>query len=906
MSAHVLDLLSAASLDELLLETAVQGAVVLALALASLGLWRRASAAWRHFGLTIALVGTLGLPLLRLVTPALGLPGRNAPAGVEQASHGPTEVAVRESAVETPAEPALVAETRVSGFPGPSTRATPPATGVAPGVEGPFMQAWTSVIRSRLLFFVWLAGALVALLPMAIGRLRLQGWVRQQADGLGPAWSHTRDALAFSRPALTRLRFVDAAPGSMPMTWGVLRPTIALPADGASWPETRRRDVLLHEFAHVARRDCLTEVLGRIACAARWYDPLAWLALRRMRLERERACDDLVLRAGREAAGYAESLVAIARQARQQRVAAFAGLALARRSTLHARIGSLLARGHNRSGVTLRHGLATAFGVTAVLGSASALRARPATEEPRLPILTLLTIPSPPPAPLRSESGDAVVESRGERRVAEDARTAGLPPVPGISVRDVSIAPARSAASALRAPTFSVTAPAATQRQASAATVCDTSSAGNRRRGSNTSHSISSNRGERVWQVQWSSNGCVLVVQARGDVEWNADLTDVASLSRGGSITVESDDGRTVRRYVVRSRNGTLERFYTVDDAARPFDAEARAWLEAFLVALDRRTGFAADIRLPRMLAREGVDGALREIALVEGDYAQRIYYTRLLALRELSSGELQQALAATARRVGSDYEMAELLIAFAKARRFDAASYPAYVQALGTIGSSYELRRAASVMLARDDLPPDAVRGVLQAAAAIDSDYEKAELLVSMGRRYAMNDATRPIYVEALRSISGDYERRRVMETILRGGALDTATLRALVATTRDMRGDFEVGEVLLRLGRQGAATSATAEFFAATRQIRGDHEKSRVLAAVAGREDLTASALLELIGAAGTIKSDYECAQVLVAVARAHALGGEAREAYERAAATIDSDHEYGRALSALRRAR
>ena len=56
-----------------------------------------------------------------------------------------------------------------------------------------------------------------------------------------------------------------------------------LPRDAAAWSDARLRVVLLHELAHVRRRDCATFTLARLACAARWFDPLAWIAAARLR-----------------------------------------------------------------------------------------------------------------------------------------------------------------------------------------------------------------------------------------------------------------------------------------------------------------------------------------------------------------------------------------------------------------------------------------------------------------------------------------------------------------------------------------------------------------------------------------------------------------------------------------------
>ena len=98
-----------------------------------------------------------------------------------------------------------------------------------------------------------------------------------------------------------------------PLVTGCFRPAILLPPSSLAWSGALRRNVLRHEFAHVQRRDCLWSALGALICAAWWFHPLAWWALRRMRDEAERACDDLVLRSGVLPADYASHLIRVAR-----------------------------------------------------------------------------------------------------------------------------------------------------------------------------------------------------------------------------------------------------------------------------------------------------------------------------------------------------------------------------------------------------------------------------------------------------------------------------------------------------------------------------------------------------------------------------------------------------------------
>ncbi len=79
---------------------------------------------------------------------------------------------------------------------------------------------------------------------------------------------------------------------------GWLRPELLVPADIAErFSVAQIRGMLLHEMAHVRRRDVLWTWLALGLCALHWFNPLAWLALRRFHADRELACDAAALRA---------------------------------------------------------------------------------------------------------------------------------------------------------------------------------------------------------------------------------------------------------------------------------------------------------------------------------------------------------------------------------------------------------------------------------------------------------------------------------------------------------------------------------------------------------------------------------------------------------------------------------
>src|SRR5687767_456928 len=133
------------------------------------------------------------------------------------------------------------------------------------------------------------------------------------------------------------------SPGvTTPFVSGVFRPLILVPPDAVTWSPDRLRVVLLHELAHVRRRDCLTQLVARIACAIHWFNPLIWIAARRLRIERERACDDAVLAAGVRGSDYAHHLIDIAKTAPPLQLVQAAGVAMAHRSQLEGRLMSIL------------------------------------------------------------------------------------------------------------------------------------------------------------------------------------------------------------------------------------------------------------------------------------------------------------------------------------------------------------------------------------------------------------------------------------------------------------------------------------------------------------------------------------------------------------------------------------
>jgi beta-lactamase regulating signal transducer with metallopeptidase domain/HEAT repeat protein len=312
----------------------IKATVVLLAALAVTRVMERGSAISRHLVWFVSLGALLLIPALAswsplrfailpadAVTPDVGAP----------ATRGPTSTNTTPSVA-----PAFAAPNTLS--PTPNVEAT---VNTVRSIVSPKMQ-WFGILRDpQVLFVIWAAVAILFAGWLAYGALTVHRIIRRSRpldsqDWMNPLWEVADRLQLDSAPRLVRSE--DA---KMPFACGLLRPTIVLPAECDSWTLDRRRAVLLHELAHVRRRDLVGHTVGRFACALYWFHPLVWTAAKRLRSESERACDDLALNCGARASDYAEHLLDIVTGVRHHATPAVA-LAMARRKEFEGRMLAIL------------------------------------------------------------------------------------------------------------------------------------------------------------------------------------------------------------------------------------------------------------------------------------------------------------------------------------------------------------------------------------------------------------------------------------------------------------------------------------------------------------------------------------------------------------------------------------
>jgi len=324
------------SLMSLLVESTVKASLVMLAALAAVACLRRQSAALRHWMLSAAIVAALAAPLAGLVMPRWHLP------------------------LDAMPRPRLIAA------PAPATAATAaPSDAAAPDLQSGPNAALPGL--NTLITSAWMAGAAVSVLVLLIGLGRL-AWIASSARRVTSGrWAAAADAVARDYGLRRPVVLLQSDHPSLLVTWGFAQPRVILPRTAPDWTDARIRVVLSHEFAHIKRGDWLIQMVAEIARAGYWFNPVMWIACRRLRQESEQATDDVVLHAGIDGSDYAAHLLDLARAFSRHRPWLPAP-AIARPSSLERRVSAMLNTHVNRAPITrsARLGVIAALSAVAI------------------------------------------------------------------------------------------------------------------------------------------------------------------------------------------------------------------------------------------------------------------------------------------------------------------------------------------------------------------------------------------------------------------------------------------------------------------------------------------------------------------------------------------------------------
>jgi TonB family protein len=326
----------------LFLDSVIKSSLLLLVTFATVWLLRRSSAATRHFVLAAGLTCAALSPALALAVPAwrveFPMPAAaRTSSGVVVANQVSTETidgASSQAAATT--TPALASPARLPAFTG------------------------------RQMLALWGVGVAAALLSLFAGFARL-GWIARRSEPAAhKGWLDVLSHVA-ARHGLSRMpRLLQSRHPSLLVTWGLMQPTVLLPVSAPEWRRDRMRVVLDHELAHIARHDWVMQMGAELLRCVYWFNPLVWVACRRLRQESEQACDDRVLGMGHAGPAYAAHLLDLARAFRSSDRVWIPAVAIARPSSLERRVAAMLTSDVNRQPVSPRIALAIVLLLLAV------------------------------------------------------------------------------------------------------------------------------------------------------------------------------------------------------------------------------------------------------------------------------------------------------------------------------------------------------------------------------------------------------------------------------------------------------------------------------------------------------------------------------------------------------------
>lgn len=322
--------------------------VLAALACMYLTLARRAQPALRHAVAVGSLFAVVLLPVASKLLPAVNLPVLKASIPTLTVKlDQPGSLTIDTSPDLTP-PPATLGAMAVPAKAAVAARPVPVhMTGtrelVARAIA--FARAAVSSSRNWIRFAVvmWVLVALALFVRLAVAFTRAYRITSRAALSRD---EFLRVEVERASRALGVTRWIDIALSNeiaVPMVIGVGNPRVVLPVRSRQWSRDRLYVVLLHEIAHIRRRDCASMLFARVVSSLLWFHPLVVMLSRDVRRESERACDQLVLSTGVRGSDYAEHLVSIARLSSLRDPLATSTLAFAARSTLEQRVFSILA-----------------------------------------------------------------------------------------------------------------------------------------------------------------------------------------------------------------------------------------------------------------------------------------------------------------------------------------------------------------------------------------------------------------------------------------------------------------------------------------------------------------------------------------------------------------------------------
>ncbi len=825
------------------LDAAWRGAVVLFAALLLTRAMRQRSAAARH-------LVWVGAVVVQLLLPAFGFWGGwrwNVAVPHAIASALPVEMPRATAEITSTAAPAVSFTSGRAGvrdatkdeatIAGPSGVSVGEGSGRSISPVEPTRQARTGwfdhftagVTRWQVFVTLWIVGALFVVLRLLVGTRVVAGLAKRGARVDDGNWlslmQRVSNALDIARP-LTLLRGDRCG---VPVTWGIVHPVVLLPADADTWSEERRHFVLVHEMAHVKRLDALTQLLGQLALALFWFNPLIWLANRRLQMEREHACDDYVIRLGTTPSLYAEELLAMVRDlgaGNRTMQPTFAALAMARRSEFEGRMLSILDPVLDRH--PLRTGRVLAAALTGLVFILPLAALHPYQAAPASPDgFENAGVPSFGAAVRDSHAGtnsnEAGATSANDWRGPESsasvssAVTAAAPEIAGVTiVRDTG-----------------------STRQGGAvlpSVACDGERIG--MTGSFSSHVDDEDGLINILVVRVTEGRCISA-SLSGAFTFTANEDGIATVGGGSRAVFKERTAAIERELTVTARPDGSGR-YEYREAGReaPYNADAQRWFATFLPTVLTEASINTEARVARWQSQGGVANVIDHIGALTSTGSKRAHYRQLLAEpTSLSAMERDRIVQSASENLrASSGDLRAVLTLAVPDTTLSAQTRAAWEAALASMSSG---DKAAVLRTYGETNDRETLLSVARVARTIGSSGDRSRVLSALVERFlqAGDRGLVEAYFDVVATVGSSGDKSSVLKRSIEFASVSDAIVQQIIRTARTVASSGDRSAVLSRLVARDVVTSQALrdEFFQAVEEIPSSSDRRAVLSVAA-----------------------------------------------------------------------
>jgi len=883
-----------------------QGIAVSMAAACLIRLCRRPNAATRYAGWWLALVTIAALPLtelgVRFSTPLA--PGRVV--GAFDAYFSPSDARRPDAGhpstliASVPNLPIAV-ETITASAVGDATN-MPAAKSIESRLL-PKLPVTTFHVRDRwalVLFAMWLLGA-ACMLARPLWSITHIARIRRRAVPLSAEHQARLEAWLRVSGGSRRVRLCEAAGVPTPMSVGLLNPLIVIPGELASQLSPAEFDhLLLHELAHVRRKDNWTHLIQKLVEAVLFFHPAVWWIGRKLELERESACDDWAVSMTGQARPYAASLAKLVEVSAPLREPMLATGVFRRARQISVRIERLLDRRRNAN-ARISRSLILAIvvvlvSITAISSQTGAVLARPATQVTEHPAITAAPAGEDQDDVQVQELVDRIQQLKEQLRQAENMVRKARKVTPRADKQvqaaekyleqfQAQIPQIEEELQALSEQPEILTPQARLETQA----LGQQMAALDARNDLN----ILLNRNQALLGSQLNQAEQQLRELMQRDQMQNRAMTEnlvelhnlaeAKKLAETSALLAQTEKfDRSSTEFNYQQFNGIWTGLNFRTKGQIEFaedDSGVKSVSPGGSLTIEERKGWTTrKYEVTAAERRYWVNGAPKPL-----DNEARAWIAEVLPqiIRESA--------------VGADARVKRILKQHGPNGVLDE---------IGKIGSDHAKRIYFAELFSNEPLPADALqRASRQIGRDMASDGEKGRLLIDIFPAFLKESSGRAEFFHAVNTMASDGEHRRVLFAVLEKDGASKDTLVPVLNSAARMASDGEKGRVLsLAADAPAFNDSVSADFQHAVNTMASDGEHARVLMALMRKDKLGRDTLVMILKSAGRMASDGEKGRVLIRASEFYTNEPGVRSAFFNAAAAMASDGEHSHVLTAL----